>query len=57
MIEMVGEGELVISFESKGNRTSISPEDRLQLYWEILCWSDEHQTSSKLHLLRVTLLG
>ena len=57
MIEMVGEGELVTSFESQGNWSSISPANRLQLYWETLSWSDEHQTSSKQHLLRVTLLG
>merc|ERR1719458_295331 len=38
--EMVGEGELVISVETEGNWSFISPENRWQLYKKKMRWSD-----------------
>ena len=38
--EMVGEGELVISVETEGNWSFISPENRWQLHKKLLNWSD-----------------
>ena len=56
MIEMVGEGELVISFQSQGNWSPISSEDRLQLSGENLSWSDAENfcASQGGHLASVT---